>query len=89
MCRNHSHLTVEWVEEIVFGWGAETHIGLAQPLTLDYPDGRKLTFQRGLVFSVPSLALVGSLLSAQLPTGGRLDSSSLWMEKPIHNTDTV
>ena len=76
LCRNHSHLAIRWVEQ---GTGqAEQVVSIcsAQPLTLDYPDGRKVTLRDGVVLSLPYSLLVDSLLSVRLPNRVPLDSMS-------------
>lgn len=76
MCRNHSHLTVKWSEEIYTSTGPRMDICVEQPLTLDYLDGRKVMLGAGAVLSILSSQVVDLLRSVVLPTGEHLDSMS-------------
>lgn len=76
MCRNHSHLTLKWAEQALTAHGERISICVEQPLTLDYPDGRKIMLDAGAVLSIPSLQFMDLLRSVRLPTGVPLDCTS-------------
>lgn len=88
MCRNHSHIAVQWAEQEQTPMGERVSICVDQPLTLEYKDGRKLTLRRGVIFSVTSSMLVGLLVSAQLATGGQPDFMSLFVGSAYVPMDT-
>lgn len=76
MCRNHSHAVVESLGPVESNAGVMLEVVTVQPLTLESPNGGKLTFSPGLHFLLPSLSMADCVQSVVLATGAQYAFSS-------------